>query len=86
MARETLRRHRVERTGIDAALRRLDDGSYGACLACGEPIAPGRLAAEGMRFFRAHVNVSIRITSYNVCYTKLLRTRARDHRKTGTGA
>lgn len=28
---------------IEAALDRLDDGSYGICLACGEPIAPGRL-------------------------------------------
>jgi DnaK suppressor protein len=31
---------------IDAALRRIDDGSYGVCERCGQPIAPGRLAAR----------------------------------------
>jgi DnaK suppressor protein len=30
---------------VDAALGRLDDGSYGACLRCGNPIAPERLEA-----------------------------------------
>ena len=30
---------------IEAALRRIDDGTYGACEVCGKPIAPGRLAA-----------------------------------------
>ena len=30
---------------IDAALRRIDDGSYGVCEVCGKPIAPQRLAA-----------------------------------------
>jgi DnaK suppressor protein len=30
---------------VDAALERLDDGSYGACLRCGKPIAPERLEA-----------------------------------------
>jgi RNA polymerase-binding transcription factor DksA len=30
---------------IDAALLRLDDGSYGICTACGEPIASERLEA-----------------------------------------
>lgn len=30
---------------ITAALRRLDDGSYGLCLDCGEPIAVERLLA-----------------------------------------
>ncbi|MEZ4518128.1 MAG: TraR/DksA C4-type zinc finger protein [Chloroflexota bacterium] len=28
---------------IEAALRRIDEGTYGICLSCGEPIAPGRL-------------------------------------------
>ncbi len=28
---------------IAAALQRLDEGSYGVCLTCGERIAPGRL-------------------------------------------
>src|SRR5690242_12110376 len=31
---------------IDAALARLDDGSYGRCARCGGPIAPARLAAR----------------------------------------
>jgi DnaK suppressor protein len=46
MAQETLRRQQRERQRIDAALRRLDDGSYGDCLECAEPIAAGRLAAD----------------------------------------
>lgn len=29
----------------EAALRRLDDGSYGLCAECGQPIAPARLEA-----------------------------------------
>jgi RNA polymerase-binding protein DksA len=37
------RRHLGE---IDAALRRLDDGSYGTCTRCGLPIAAERLAAR----------------------------------------
>jgi DnaK suppressor protein len=30
---------------IDAALARVDDGSYGRCTSCGEPVAPERLDA-----------------------------------------
>jgi DnaK suppressor protein len=30
---------------IDAALLRIDDGSYGVCERCGSPISPDRLAA-----------------------------------------
>jgi DnaK suppressor protein len=30
---------------VDAALARLEDGSYGRCIRCGEPIAPDRLDA-----------------------------------------
>ncbi len=30
---------------VDAALARLDDGTFGTCLNCGRPIAPARLAA-----------------------------------------
>ena len=31
---------------IDAALARLDDGSYGICISCGNPIGAARLAAR----------------------------------------
>lgn len=31
---------------IDAALRRLDSGSYGRCESCGKPIGPDRLEAR----------------------------------------
>ena len=31
---------------IDAALTRLDDGTYGVCTGCGEPIPPARLRAR----------------------------------------
>jgi DnaK suppressor protein len=31
---------------IDAALKRIDDGTYGICTACGTEIAPGRLEAH----------------------------------------
>jgi RNA polymerase-binding protein DksA len=30
---------------VEAALRRLDEGTYGRCVRCGEPIAGERLAA-----------------------------------------
>ncbi len=43
-ASETRRRARVVR--IDAALKRIDDGSYGECLECGEPIPPRRLEID----------------------------------------
>jgi len=31
---------------VDAALRRLDEGTYGRCEQCGQPIAAGRLKAR----------------------------------------
>jgi len=31
---------------VDAALRRVDEGTYGVCEHCGEPIAPARLEAR----------------------------------------
>lgn len=39
----TSRQHLNE---IDRALARLDDGSYGICVACARPIAEGRLEAR----------------------------------------
>ncbi len=31
---------------IERALQRIEDGSFGECFECGEPIAPGRLEAN----------------------------------------
>lgn len=31
---------------VEAALAKLDDGSYGQCSSCGEPITPARLDAQ----------------------------------------
>ncbi len=43
MAIETERRRKLELRRIDAALARLDEGEYGACVECGEDIASKRL-------------------------------------------
>jgi RNA polymerase-binding transcription factor len=41
-----LRDHAVQQLAlVEAALARLDDGTYGTCLRCGKPIAPERLEA-----------------------------------------
>jgi RNA polymerase-binding transcription factor DksA len=41
----------AELAELDRALGKLDDGTYGICEACGEPIAPERLEAlPGARF------------------------------------
>lgn len=37
---------RARAAEIDAALARLDDGTYGTCARCGQPIGEGRLAAR----------------------------------------
>ena len=37
---------REQLSRVDAALRRVDDGSYGRCERCGKPIPPARLAAR----------------------------------------
>jgi RNA polymerase-binding transcription factor DksA len=37
---------REQLAAIDAALGRLDEGGYGRCDVCGQPIAPERLAAR----------------------------------------
>jgi DnaK suppressor protein len=41
--RERMQRQRIR---IEAALRRLQDGSYGSCCSCGEDITPARLEAD----------------------------------------
>ena len=38
-------RSRAELVRVDAALRRLEDDTYGTCITCGNPIAPERLEA-----------------------------------------
>jgi RNA polymerase-binding transcription factor DksA len=37
---------RQQLAAVEAALRRLDDGSYGTCERCGQPIGDERLAAR----------------------------------------
>lgn len=46
MALATKRRREVEFGRIDAALERLDDGTYGDCLACDGEIGEKRLALD----------------------------------------
>ena len=46
MAQAGGRRRDVMATRIAAALQRLDEGSYGDCLDCGEEIADARLAQD----------------------------------------
>jgi DnaK suppressor protein len=43
-AAQRLRARDIER--VMAALRRIEEGEYGWCAACGEEIAPGRLAVD----------------------------------------
>jgi DnaK suppressor protein len=38
-------RSRLDLSRVEAALRALDDGTYGTCTNCGQPIAPERLEA-----------------------------------------
>jgi RNA polymerase-binding transcription factor len=38
-------RSRADLQRVETALRRLDQGTYGACTSCGNPIAPERLEA-----------------------------------------
>jgi DnaK suppressor protein len=44
--RQTILNERLEETleQVNAALRRIEDGTYGQCTQCGEPISPERLA------------------------------------------
>lgn len=46
MALETDRRRHVELQHIDAALSRIEDGTFGECQNCGEEIAAKRLEIE----------------------------------------
>ncbi len=46
MAREASRRRRLLLTKIPAALKRIQDGDYGFCIACDELIAEGRLKID----------------------------------------
>jgi len=43
MAQASGQRRAAMLRNIDAALRRIDDGTYGLCIDCGEPIDPRRL-------------------------------------------
>ncbi len=46
MAQASGERRLAQLREIDAALRRIDDGSYGDCQDCEEPIDPRRLEAD----------------------------------------
>lgn len=46
MARETERRRQIDLQRVDAALERIDDGNFGYCVLCGEPIPIKRLAFD----------------------------------------
>ncbi len=46
MALASEKRREMELQKLEAALRRIAKGEYGACLVCGEDIAPKRLAAD----------------------------------------
>ena len=52
MSQEEQRRTAQRRRQIDAALVRLDEGEYGDCLACGEPIASARLDYDPAAAYR----------------------------------
>ena len=46
ISKETQRRHKLEITRIDAALKRIEEDEYGYCLECGEEIAEKRLEID----------------------------------------
>ncbi len=46
MAVATEQRRRDEARRIEATIKRIDEGDYGYCTACGEEIAAKRLAAD----------------------------------------
>ncbi len=46
MAAEVERRRELELARIGSALERIEEGEYGHCVSCGEPIAPKRLELD----------------------------------------
>jgi len=46
MAQDAERRRRKRLVMIDAAIRRAEDGEFGYCVSCGEPIAEKRLELD----------------------------------------
>ncbi len=46
MSKATGEQRRLLLVEIERALQRIEDGSFGECFECGEPIAPGRLEAN----------------------------------------
>ena len=46
MAKESDRRRRAALQRIESALKRIEDGEYGYCVACEEPIGTQRLTAD----------------------------------------
>ncbi|MDA0348414.1 MAG: TraR/DksA C4-type zinc finger protein [Verrucomicrobia bacterium] len=46
MALEQRRRKESELQKLKNALKRMEDGSYGTCMMCRQPIAPARLEAQ----------------------------------------
>lgn len=46
MAVATEQRRRDEARRVEAAIKRIDEGEYGYCIACGEDIAEKRLAVD----------------------------------------
>lgn len=46
MSLETERRRQIELKRIEAALQRLTEGEFGACVQCGEEISPKRIALD----------------------------------------
>ena len=46
MAMAAKRQYQQEIARINAALKRIDNGDYGACVACGDEISAVRLAAD----------------------------------------
>lgn len=46
MSQAVQRRRAARRLAILQALRRIEEGEFGYCIECGEPIAPGRLDVD----------------------------------------